>query len=310
MLTKLSTFAVRFVYMTKKPLVITHNGRFHADEIFAVATLHIFFNGNYKLVRTRDENLISEADYVVDVGQIYDSDKNRYDHHQKDASAPRENGVPYSSLGLVWKRFGEKVCGHKEIADIIERQLVWGIDMLDCGMDICQKVHEEVEPFSVGDIFSTFRLSWNEEHSQEREDERFGEVLSLAVRILYNLITKASAELEAEKIIERIYEKTEDKRLIVLDERVSYKSVSKFPEPIFIVSQRVDGHWGVRAVRDDESAFKNRKDLPESWGGLSGKELQEVTGVPDAHFCHKALFYAVARSKAGALELAKLALGD
>ena len=49
-------------------------------------------------------------------------------------------------------------------------------------------------------------------------------------------------------------------------------------------------------------------DLPEAWAGLSGDELREVTGVPDAVFCHKGRFIAVAESGEGALDLADAAL--
>ena len=53
----------------------------------------------------------------------------------------------------------------------------------------------------------------------------------------------------------------------------------------------------------------NRRDLPEGWAGLRDKELARVTGVSDAVFAHRNRFMAVAKSKEGAIALAKLALG-
>jgi len=48
--------------------------------------------------------------------------------------------------------------------------------------------------------------------------------------------------------------------------------------------------------------------LPSAWAGLRDAELQKVSGVEDAVFCHRALFTAVARSKEGAIKLAQIAL--
>jgi uncharacterized UPF0160 family protein len=39
-----------------------------------------------------------------------------------------------------------------------------------------------------------------------------------------------------------------------------------------------------------------------------GKDLQKVTGISDATFCHRSLFYAVAKSKKGAIKLVELAI--
>ena len=55
--------------MTKKRLV-THNGSFHADDLFAAATLSLYLDKkgfDYEIVRTRDMAVINKADYVVDL---------------------------------------------------------------------------------------------------------------------------------------------------------------------------------------------------------------------------------------------------
>ena len=83
--------------------VVTHNGNFHADDVFSIAVLkHVL--PTFKLVRTRDKALIESADYVIDVGGEYDPETNRFDHHQRGGAGERENGIPFSSFGLVWKK--------------------------------------------------------------------------------------------------------------------------------------------------------------------------------------------------------------
>ena len=52
-------------------ILVAHNGSFHADDIFACATILASFpKENIKIVRTRDEEIIKSADFVVDVGGV------------------------------------------------------------------------------------------------------------------------------------------------------------------------------------------------------------------------------------------------
>ncbi|MEK7140170.1 MAG: MYG1 family protein, partial [Patescibacteria group bacterium] len=69
-----------------------------------------------------------------------------------------------------------------------------------------------------------------------------------------------------------------------------------------------DRTWSAKAIRTDPKTFNNRKDFPKPWAGLRDQELQEVTGVSDALFCHKGLFMAVAKSQKGAIKLAQIAV--
>ena len=57
-------------------------------------------------------------------------------------------------------------------------------------------------------------------------------------------------------------------------------------------------------------SFENRKDLPAAWAGLRDVDLQAVTGVDDAIFCHNGRFLIVAKTLEGARALAKLALDN
>ena len=55
--------------------LITHNGSFHADDLFACAVLFLLLEKRgekFEIIRTRDENILKNGDYVFDVGGIYD----------------------------------------------------------------------------------------------------------------------------------------------------------------------------------------------------------------------------------------------
>ncbi|MFQ3265592.1 MAG: uncharacterized UPF0160 family protein, partial [Colwellia sp.] len=63
-------------------IIATHNGNFHADDVFSIAALKNIFP-SIKLIRTRNLELIAKADIVIDVGGEYDADAGRFDHHQR-----------------------------------------------------------------------------------------------------------------------------------------------------------------------------------------------------------------------------------
>ncbi|CAG2120178.1 unnamed protein product, partial [Medioppia subpectinata] len=63
----------------------THDGIFHCDEILACFLLkQLSQYSNAQIIRTRDESVLKELDVVVDVGGVYDANRHRYDHHQRD----------------------------------------------------------------------------------------------------------------------------------------------------------------------------------------------------------------------------------
>ena len=78
---------------TKK--LVTHNGSFHSDDVFACAALILLLEKKgekFKIIRTRDEEVIKKGDYVFDVGSVYDGAKNRFDHHQVGGAGKRSGG--------------------------------------------------------------------------------------------------------------------------------------------------------------------------------------------------------------------------
>jgi uncharacterized UPF0160 family protein len=64
----------------------------------------------------------------------------------------------------------------------------------------------------------------------------------------------------------------------------------------------------VEAMPPEPGSFAQRLSLPEAWAGLEGQALAAVSGVADAVFVHVRRFVGAARSRAGAIEMARLAL--
>lgn len=282
--------------------IITHNGSFHADDVFAAATLLLVFP-DAKIIRTRDPEIMKTGDIVFDVGRIYDGDK-FFDHHQEGGAGRRENGISYASFGLIWKKFSTQICGEME-AEIVDKKLVQVVDALDNGIDLFEP-KTEVLNYSIGSLVGAFNKTFLE---QKNNDECFDEIVEIAKKIIKREIEGAKEEIASEKMIDEAYEKTSDKRLIILDEEISLKGASKYKEVLYVIHPYGEKtRWTVKALREKEGSFKSKKTLPQTWAGKEDSELQKITGVSDAIFCHNSLFAAFTLSREGALALAKIAL--
>ena len=212
--------------MDKKIIIVTHSGGFHTDDVFAVATLILFLGDKKcKVIRSRDMEVIEKADFVVDVGNVYDPDKNRFDHHQSEGDiGKRDNGIPYSSFGLVWKKFGEKLCGSISAALVIEKYLVLPIDAVDNGVDTYIKKMEDVVPYTIHSIIGIFHPTWKEE-DERSFDDAFLEAVSFAKKILEREIRKVRDEKEGEIFVREAYKRAKDKRIIIIDGHYSWEEI-------------------------------------------------------------------------------------
>ncbi len=292
----------------KKKKIVAHNGGFHADDVFAVATIMLAFpKEKFEVARTRDEARIKNGDFVVDVGRIYDENTLRFDHHQEGGAGKRENGIPYASFGLVWKKFGEKICCAYQ-SKIIDKGLVSFIDAGDNGVDLVEE-KKGISNFSISTLVSIFNSTSLE---KDINDKTFLELVEFAKKVIKREVASAEEYVFGEKEIIEAYKKAEDKRFIVLDRQIDKviinDTLQEFPEVLFVIHPYHKVGSAVRAVRKNASSFESRKNLPKAWAGKSDEELQKITGVKDAVFCHNALFIANAKSREGALELVKIAL--
>ncbi len=287
--------------------IVTHSGNFHSDDVFAVATLLLVYP-DANVVRTRDEEEIKKADIVVDVGGEYDPSKKRFDHHQTGGAGKHENGIPYASFGLVWKEYGEKLSGSKEVAKAIETKLVFFIDALDNGVNISQNLFEDVRPYTISDYFYSYWVVGDSE--KEHTAKIFGQVSGLAKEIIKQEIEKAKKIFEETKIVEQVYEQSQDKKIIVLNENLAWGKVfDNKSETLAVVYPNNEADtWSAKMVRKGDQTFETRASFPQAWAGKTDKELIKISGVPDAVFCHNARFLAIAKSKEGAIKLAEIAL--
>jgi uncharacterized UPF0160 family protein len=291
--------------------VATHDGTFHADEVFAIAALSLL-GEPLEIVRTRDGDAMAACDVRVDVGFASDPSSGDFDHHQKGGAGERPNGVRLASFGLVWREHGPALCGgDAEAAARVDASLVQGIDANDTGQSLTSPLVDGVAPMTVSGVIARLNPTWEDELGAGDEDRRFAQAVEIARPIIEREIAAAGAQRRAGRLVAEAVRRAADPRVIELEGNVPWHEtvVAGAPDAAFVILPKRAG-WGVEAVPRRLGAFDNRRDLPEAWAGLSGPALAEVTGVPDAVFCHAARFLAVARSREGAHALAALALAE
>ena len=91
--------------------VMTHAGRFHADDVFSAALLKI----------VKPEVKVKRVMHVPEDfdGIAFNIGGGRYDHHQKGAEV-RESGYAYAAFGLLWRDLGPKLVG-REMAEKFDK---------------------------------------------------------------------------------------------------------------------------------------------------------------------------------------------
>jgi uncharacterized UPF0160 family protein len=296
-------------------ILVTHNGTFHADDVFAVAAFLMANNQNkeWQVVRSRNEEVVKNADAVIDVGGEYDIGRLRFDHHQIGGAGIRENTIPYASFGLVWNIYGEMITGDKRVKDDVEKKLIIPVDANDSGVEITKSIIDDIYPYNISNLVEDYNITWKDEaNSSDRGEslryEAFMKLVGIATELLENIIRRSKHKHEAKALVIDAYNNATDKRLIVMDNFYPWQDILiGFPEPVFVVFPGQDG-WTLRTVPKEKNSFDSRKLLPESWAGKREGEIAEAIGIPDALFCHTARFIATAKTKEAILKMAEIAL--
>lgn len=303
--------------MNKTPMVVTHDGIFHADDVCAVAILTIAFPG-LTVERTRDSAFIrhnkgAPGVIMVDVGGEYDAERNLFDHHQPLGAGFRnaeEQLFPYASAGLIWKAYGRQAIQALQPAlqpedvndtlQAMDAMLFRYVDAIDCGVKL-----RSAGP-TVSALISSFNHSWYE----EADESNFQLVLDLMVVIISNLIKRHAGKIYGRGAV-RAAPVVMDGRVLVLDSCVPWTEIvaDEMPEVMLVAYPlTTKPGWLLKVASADDGS--NRILLPEAWAGTEEESFRAASGQPDGIFCHRARFLAGAQTKEGVLALAEKTLNS
>lgn len=290
-------------------MAVTHNGKFHADEVMATAVLQKVYadqGAELEVVRSRDPLTIAVADIVYDVGGMYDHMHRRYDHHQPGALT-REDGLTRSALGLIWLHYGAQYCdGDERVAARIDTTLVRGIDARDNGE--LRRPDDPTRPdYGISQVIEQLNPILER---GETYDEQFVKAVGRAAELLARLKEKMVIEVKVEEKVVAARALSEDDRYAILNHQVTPPDTLANIEGLeyLVFPEHTNNTWQVYTIRTPEDPFVSKRPFPEEWAGLMNDDLAHLTGVDDALFCHAKRFLAVAKSREGALALLAQAL--
>ncbi len=297
-------------------IIATHDGPFHTDDTFGCATGKLYFQKLYpsayiEIIRTRDPKILAKADMVVDVGNIYNPDTLRCDHHQGGVWSHR-NGIPTAALGLVWAICGKIICdGNEAVYRKIKTVLIYHVDAIDNGKEVSTLNYKRMHVATIREAIRTFLPSNDELNHKFNYDTAFDRAVAFAEHYLSREIQKA---LDEERLIPEVtehFKTSESKEVLIFDKFLPWAEVLRqFPDPKFVVgpSNTNKGAWSVTSVNKQRELKDTQLYLPEIWRGKIGSELGALTGYDDVLFSNPNGFNMVAESKETCIKLAELAI--
>lgn len=313
----------------------THDGVFHCDEALACFMLKIL-HPTAKLLRSRDSNILNTCDFVVDVGNVYDPEHNRFDHHQKlfhhsmsTLTSDIKSNVRLSSAGLIYHHFGRSVlkniiCKDDEtMIDYIYKRIYYDfiqeIDGIDNGIPSSNSEFLYNINTHISTRVSWLNKSWNfvgewndMEHFEEAIDLVGTEFVNSINRVMK--ITYPAREIVLDAIHNRYKVHTSEEIIMLsqfcpwIDHLFEIEETYRITLPIKYALFPVDNGYRVRAVPLTNHNFVCRKFLPLSWRGLREETLSKVSGIKDCIFVHHNGFIGGSKTIEGALEMAVKAL--
>ena len=294
--------------------IVTHGANFHADDVFAVAILILLSEkrgeSRPRVIRTLAPERYPESDYIVDIGAVYNAKKGRFDHHQEGGAGQRTNGVPYSSCGLVWKAYGKELVGSSFGAQWVDRHIIQAIDGMDSGMYLYKPVLEDINPFLFQDYISMVCDNVKRSVSPDKFDKEFMRLVNLVKEVLSISIKNAQDRVLIQKQAESLYHKAQDKRVIISDKFIPTRfddvGAQKNEKPLVFVFPDLRGGWSAKVVPKGSQTYDTYISFPKKWRGKSGEELEKITGIIGAKFCHNAGFLLVGKDKETILKLVAL----
>lgn len=256
--------------------VITHDGIFHADEVFAIALLKRKMN--VEIIRTRNIEIIEKAIndksiFVIDCGLEYNPHMGNFDHHQ-DVSLPASNALIAYYL--------EDYFGRDVMAKLMKK-LFCGISDYDTNKN---DIHSQFNAFNKGKGLTTVSNAINvfnrNPMDKDLQDLQFHKAVDFATEILNGYFYQIEQELIAEKIY--------------ANKEVLFDCVAVFDEFCPIWKEK------------DEFIFAIQPN-PQGWA-LMSKDSSKYPLPEFEHkdliFAHKGKFIAVFSTKEAAIECASL----
>lgn len=314
--------------MSFTPVIGTHDGIFHCDDVLAVCLLkELLQYENATVIRTRDPTVLGKCAVVVDVGGVHDRATNRFDHHQAGFSVklPGYN-TTLSSAGLVYEHLGRTILRKwfKDEVDVehafrtLYESFIQAIDAEDNGEVswMCAGVRQTTHLFA---RVSRLNPSWDApdiERTPQALAKRFEKAMVVVHEAWREAVDGVKSSLAAKSEIHPAYAAAKDgvmvmNKYVPWQEHVCALNACNRPSVKFVVFPNVKSEWMAQGVPPSPSSKSCLVLFPDAWRGEQNRAtLRRLTGVSTATFVHRNGFIGGAETRQDAVQLALVALSS
>lgn len=272
-------------------LVTVHDGTFHADDVASVALASRLFGNsdNVDIIRTRDPKKFRGL--IMDVGE------GPFDHHGSAYSITGK--VPDSSFSKLYNIMKHKLTPEEQEQAYLQKYLVDPVSKIDNGIKLR---NGEQSLFTWVPGFNSNYL----ENRKYNQNKQFRKAVRLAEEIIDRELANAKAEAKSYKLKNNILEKAKVNDIVDIPNNLDiyYKDLAK-SKAKFTITKSDDGTYHLKTVpKKKGDRFSKKIPFPKEWAGLSGKDLQLASGIPDATFSHSNQFLTGFKTRDSALRAA------
>lgn len=244
----------------------------------------------------------------------------------------RPDGAPYSSAGLLWAAHGRDAVrailagwGGEGVVERVwaemDEQVVRLVDLADNGLRPVPGFGDEgldraariADGMALPSLIEILNMPWDADPADraQAEDERFVKAAEIAGVFLDGRVERIRARVAACDAVLEAHARSADPRVLELDRGMPWQGPAHdadLPVLFAVYPDKGGDAWMIGCMPPEPGGFAQKLPLPEVWAGLRDAELARVSGVPDAVFCHLKRFVGAARSRQGALAMARIAL--
>lgn len=234
----------------------THAGVFHCDEITGYVITQLAGVCD-QLIRDNDTSPMDNS-IMADKGRIYDPENGFFDHHQLDLSNPqpelvRDNGIPYATAGLLWKKYGKHICGSKEVADRVEKTFIEAIDANDASGSykvVATCSNQEIRVSTLPRLISS--LNYEDPAESNLQFLKFSTAAEIIKIFLEQAIEHACRYFKAKDNFGSILNnaRPESSKILILSEFVKWKEIvhDDYPKALVVIYPHQRSPYAVEMV--------------------------------------------------------------
>lgn len=248
----------------RKTIAVTHDKKFHADDVFTGALLKIALGeDNVEIRRTRDAADVLSADIIFDMGMKYDGFK-YFDHHQDDARL-----YMYDSYD------SPKHCAFTLIAKaIFNDDDLYERFMNTLGIGIAIRDNSQTELLGKYSSLGTWVKYFNSTFYEDCDDDFNYEI---AINIAKTLITRVIKNIEAWQMTNRELQSVANvsDKILILDKYIPFEDYisENYPDILMAIYPSVDrNEWFLSSIPKHKGDYNTYKIyFPVKWRGYNAK---------------------------------------